>query len=132
MYNFSPVDAQILLGLYSAHQLGKFSCRDVIANCEAINHSIPTAEEFAEAFNKLLYVSAIVIDGEQVRLANFGGEIVRKAKAGANPEASPGVLSIFVHKELSGYKLKSKCNRHVWTREQYQQAIDLHRNNAKP
>lgn len=132
MHSFNPVDAQILLGLYGAHQAGEFSCLDVIAACIAINNSIPTQEEFIEAFNKLLYVSAIFIDGEHVTLANFGNEVIHKAKAGASAEAHLGQLVTLVHRELSAYKLKSMCNRHVWTQVQYQQAVDLHRINIKP
>lgn len=129
MYSFNPVDAQILLGLYCASQVGDLSCLDVIAGCDAVNSSIPTSAEFTEALNKLLYVSAIVIDGDKVALANFGNEIMSKAKANAGSRLEG--LAPFVHKELSGYKLKSMCNRHVWSQEQYQQAIDLHRNNIK-
>lgn len=132
MHNFNLVDAQILLGLYCAHQVGELSCLDVIAGCDAVNNSIPTPAEITEAFNKLLYVSAIVIDGEQVALANFGKELINKAKADTNTEIQLVELVTLVHKELSAYKLKSMCNRHVWTHEQYQQAVDLHRSNINP
>ena len=132
MHSFNPVDAQILLGLYGAHQTDGFSCLDVIAACAAINNSIPTPAEFTEAFNKLLYVSAITIDGEKVTLENFGSELINKAKSNAGVKAQLGELVIFVDRELSAYKLKSMCNRHVWTKEQYQQAVELHRSNIKP
>ena len=132
MHSFNPVDAQILLGLYSAHQTAEFSCLDVIAGCAAVNNSIPTPAEFIEAFNKLLYVSAIVIDGEKVTLANFGNELINKAKSSAGGKTQLGELVTFVERELSAYKLKSMCNRHVWTKERYQQAVDLHRSNIKP
>jgi len=132
MHSFNPVDAQILLGLYCAHQTGEFSCLDVIAGCAAVNNSIPTPAEFTEAFNKLLYVSAIVIDGEKVTLANFGNELINKAKSSAGAKTQLGELVTFVDRELSAYKLKSMCNRQVWTQEQYQQAADLHRSNFKP
>jgi|GEM_PF-3017100 len=132
MHSFNPVDAQILLGLYGVHQAGEFSCLDVIAACAAINNSIPTPAEFTEAFNKLLYVSAIVIDGEKVTLANFGNEVIRKAKANASAEVHLGKLVTLVHRELAAYKLKNMCNRHVWTQAQYQQAVELHRGNFKP
>lgn len=131
MHSFNPVDAQILLGLYCAQLAGELSCLDVIAGCAAVNNSIPTPAEFTEAFNKLLYVSAIVIDGEQVTLANFGNELISKAKANVGAESLLEEVAILVHKELSGYKLKSMCNRRVWTQEQYQQAVDLYRNNIK-
>lgn len=128
MHSFNPVDAQILLGLYCAHQAGECSCPAVIASCAAIDNYIPTPAEFTEAFNKLLYVSAIVIDGEKVTLANFGNELINKAKSNAGVKAQLGELVTFVDRELSAYKLKSMCNRQVWTQEQYQQAVDLHRN----
>jgi nucleoid DNA-binding protein len=132
MHSFNPLDAQILLGLYGAHQADGFSCLDIIAACDAVNNSIPTSEEFTEAFNKLLYVSAIVIDGEQVALANFGKELINKAKTNAGAKAQLGELVTLVNRELSTYKLKSMCNRQVWTREQYQRAIDLHHSHIKP
>ncbi len=131
MHSFNLADAQILLGLYCANQATGFSCLEVIAGCAAVNNSIPTLVEFSEAFNKLLYVSAIVINGEQVTVANLGNELIDRAKANASAEVQLGELVTFVHRELSAYKLKSMCNRHVWTQVQYQQAVDLYLSNIK-
>lgn len=128
MHTFTPIDSQILLGLSYADKGADISCLELIVSCAAVNHSIPSLAEFAEAFNKFLYVSAIVIDGEQIALASFGREIINKARSKANTDHQLGELMQHVLKELSGYKLKSMCNRRVWTQEQYQQAVNAQRN----
>ncbi len=128
MHTFTLIDSQILLGLSYADKGADISCLELIVSCAAINHSIPSLAEFVEAFNKFLYVSAIVIDGEQIALASFGREIINNARSKANTDSQLGELMQLVLKELSGYKLKSMCNRHVWTQEQYQQAVNAQRN----
>lgn len=128
MHTFSVSDAQILLGLAGADKGADISCLELVTSCAAVNNSIPTLAEFAEAFNKFLYVSAIQLEGEQVIFADFGRELINKARRKTSADAQLDVLMQLVLKELSGYKLKSMCNRQVWTQEQYQQAVDLHRN----
>ena len=132
MHTFSVIDAQILLGLAGADKGADISCQELVASCAAVNNSIPALAEFAEAFNKFLYISVIHIEGEQIALAGFGWGIINKARSHANSDAQSDELMKLVLKELSGYKLKSMCNRHVWTQTQYQQAVDLQRNNIKP
>ena len=125
MHRFNPVAAQVLLGLEGVDNNIEPHSLAIIASCYEITHTIPTLAEFAEAFNTLLYARAIEIDGDNVSLANFGRDIINAARSKANTEIQPQELLEFVYKELSGYKLKSMCNRTVWTQEQYQQAIDL-------
>ncbi len=123
MHSFTLIDAQILLGLSAMENGHACSCAGLVANCAVINIAIPTAEEFAAAFNKFLYVSAIVIDGESVTIAPLGWGLINKARTKAKPDVHSKELHELVHKELSAYKLKSMCNRNVWTQAQYQQAI---------
>lgn len=131
MYTFSLVDAQILLGLACSDKGADISCQELVASCAAVNNSIPALAEFAEALNKFLYISVIHIEGEQISLAGFGWGIINKARSHANSDAQSDELMKLVLKELSGYKLKRMCNRHVWAQEQYQQAVDLHHDNPK-
>lgn len=132
MYTFTVIDSQILLGLTYADKGAEISCVELVASCAEVNDSIPALEEFAEAFNKFLYVSAISLAGDKIALANFGREIVNKALSNASNQPQSDELIRLVQKELSGYKLKSMCNRHVWTQEQYEQAVNAQRNNFKP
>lgn len=125
MHRFNLAAAQVLLGLEYVDGSTEPHCLSIITSCYEINHSVPTHAEFAEAFNKLLYVSAIVIDGEKVTLANFGREIINNARSKASTEIQLEGLLKLVHKELSGYRLKSMCNRTVWTEAQYQQSVDV-------
>jgi hypothetical protein len=131
VHRFNIIDSQILLGLSYADKGADISCLDLISSCAAINHSIPARPEFAEAFNKFLYMSAINLDNDQLSLANFGREIINNASSRANTTPQPVELMQLVLKELSGYKLKSMCNRSLWTQEQYQRALDAHRNNSR-
>jgi len=124
MHSFNLVEAQILLGLESVGDNAESHCLAIITSCYEINHSIPTYAEFTEAFNKLLYVSAIVIDGENVTIAKFGRDIINNARSKASAEIQLKELLELLYKELSGYKLKSMCNRTVWTETQYQQAVE--------
>lgn len=123
MHRFNLKDAQILLGLSAMDDGYANSCAGLVAQCAAICLQIPTADEFATAFNKFLYISAIVVDGHTVALAPFGRAIIDKARIKAEAGASPMELQELLYKELSGYKLKSMCNRKIWTPLQYQQAI---------
>lgn len=123
MHRFNLVAAQVLLGLESVDGTTESHCFSIIKNCYQINHSVPTHTEFAEAFNQLLYVSAIVIDSEKVTLTNFGRDLINNARSKASTEIQLEELLELVHKELSGYKLKSMCNRTVWTEAQYQKAV---------
>lgn len=126
VHSFNLIDAQILLGLSAMESGHAYSCAGLVANCAAISSAISTAEEFAAALNKFLYISAIVIDGESVSIAPLGRELINKARTKAKPDADIKELHELVYKELSAYKLKSMCNRNVWTQEQYQQAIAAH------
>lgn len=132
MHTFTPTNSQILLGLFYADKGTEISCPELVASCAGLSDSIPTLEEFAEAFNKFLYVSAISLAGDKIALANFGREIVNKALSNAGNQPQSGQLMQLVLKELSSYKLKSMCNRSVWTQEQYEQAINAQPNNFKP
>lgn len=129
MHIFTLTDSQILLGLSYAGKGAEISCAELVASCAGLNDSIPALDEFAEAFNKFLYVSAISLAGDKIALANFGREIVSKALSNAGNLPQSVELIQLVQKELSGYKLKNMCNRHVWTQEQYEQAINAQRNN---
>ncbi len=131
MHTFKLIDSHILLGLSCTVRGTDISCAELIASCAAVNNSIPGFTEIAAAFNKFLYVSAIDIDGDKIALANFGRDIINNARSKANADAQSDELVALVHKELSGYKLKSMCNRSVWTQEQYDQAVNAQRNNPK-
>ncbi len=132
MHTFTVTDSQILLGLSYADKGAEISCAELVASCAGLSDTNPTLEEFAEAFNKFLYVSVISLAGDKIALANFGREIVNKALGNASNQAQSAELIQLVQKELSGYKLKSMCNRHVWTQDQYEQAVNAQRNNVKP
>lgn len=123
MHKFNHTAALVLLGLESVVH-DESNCLALVTCCYELNHLIPSHAEFADAFNKLLYVSAIVIDGEKVSLTNFGRDIINNVRRKSSVEANAGELLALVNKELSGYKLKSMCNRTVWTEAQYQQAVD--------
>ena len=132
MHRFNRTDAQILLGLSyaekSAAQGAEITCEVLITHCLAIAGVIPSAAEFSFAFNKLLYLSAIVINGEKLALAALGQDIIDSAqrKTSGDDEADEWVM--LINKELAVYKLKSMCNRTVWSPERYQQAISAMRN----
>lgn len=123
MHRFKQIDAQILLGLAAMEEGYASSCAGLLASCTAISSQIPTADELAAAFNKLLYISAIVLESESVALAPFGREMIAKVRAKTEGNVSPNELPKLLYQELSAYKLKSMCNRNVWSPEQYQQAI---------
>lgn len=129
MHRFTPADSQILLGLSYADKGAEISCVELVASCAGLSDSIPVLEEFTEAFNKFLYVRVIILDGDKIALANFGREIVNKALSNASDKSQSDKLIQLVQKELSGYKLKSMCNRQMWTQEQYEQAVNAQRNN---
>lgn len=131
MHTFTLIDSQILLGLSCADKGADISCVELLASCAAVNNSIPDWAEFAEAFNKFLYVSAIGITGDKIAFANFGREIMNNARSKASAETQSDELVTLIQKELAGYKLKSMCNRSVWTQEQYQQAVNVHCTNLK-
>ena len=131
VHTFTVIDSQILLGLSYADKGAEISFAELVASCAGLSDSIPALEEFAEAFNKFLYVSVISLAGDKIALANFGREIVSKALGSSGNQPQSAELIQLVQKELSGYKLKSMCNRHVWTQEQYEQAINAQRNNFK-
>ena len=132
MHRFTLIDSQILLGLAGADKGADITCPELIASCAAVGPSIPTREEFATAFNKFLYTSIINLDGDKIRFADFGREIIRKARGNANTGIESGQLKRLVLKELLGYKLKSMCNRNVWSQEQYEQAVNAQQNKFKP
>lgn len=132
MHIFTLTDAKILLALSYADKRAEISCVELVASCAELSDLIPSLEKFAEAFNKFLYVSVISLDGDKIALANFGREIVSKALGNASNQPRSAELIQLVLKELSGYKLKSMCNRRVWTQEQYEQAVNSPRNNFKP
>lgn len=125
MYRLNPVAAQVLLGLESVEMRADSNPTALIAHCYEMFHSIPTHAEFAEAFNKLLYISALTIDGEKVALANFGRDLINNARGNVDAKTQKNETLEYLNKELSGYKLKSMCNRKVWSEAQYQQAVDL-------
>lgn len=129
MHRFTPADSQILLGLSYADKGAEISCVELVASCAGLSDSIPVLEEFTEAFNKFLYVRVIILDGDKIALANFGREIVNKVLSNASDKSQSDKLIQLVQKELSGYKLKSMCNRQMWTQEQYEQAVNAQRNN---
>lgn len=131
MHTFTLADAQILLGLFYADKGADISCMELVASCAGLSDSIPTLAEFTEAFNKFLYVSAINLAGDKIALANFGREIIEHVQSKASAESNSVELMQLVLKELSGYKLKSMCNRHVWSQEQYEHAVNAQRNNFK-
>ncbi|MDO8345888.1 MAG: hypothetical protein Q7T48_22005 [Cellvibrio sp.] len=132
MHTFTLTDAQILLGLSYADKGADISCVELVASCAGLSDSIPALEEFTEAFNKFLYMSVINLDGDKIALADFGLDIINRArsKAGADPQLDEFIQLVL--KELSGYKLKNMCNRHVWPQEQYEQAVNAQHNNLKP
>ncbi|HSC66226.1 MAG TPA: hypothetical protein VLC79_00935 [Cellvibrio sp.] len=125
MYRLNPVAAQVLLGLEAAEGRADSNPTALITHCYEMFHSIPTYAEFAEAFNKLLYISALTIDGEKVSLADFGRDLINNARGKVDAKAQQNTTLEYLNKELSGYKLKSMCNRKVWSEAQYQQAADL-------
>lgn len=131
MHTFSLVDAQVLLGLYSVSPSDEISCLTIIKSCDSTSHLIPTFAELTAAVNKFLYVSVIIIDGDKIALTCFGRELVVKANATAKAETQLGELLVLVHKELAGYKLKSMCNRTLWTEDQYQHAVEVYVANNK-
>lgn len=131
MYTFSLVDAQILLGLSYADKGGEISCQELIAKCVIGHYALPTLPEFASAFNKLLYISVINLDNGKIRFSNFGRDLVSNACRSMNANAEADKLVPLIVKELASYKLKSMCNRTLWTEEQYQQAIEEHYKNTK-
>lgn len=131
MYTFTVIDSQILLGLSYADKGAEISCVELVVSCAGLSDSIPALEEFAEAFNKFLYVSVINLDGDKIALANFGREIVNNARSKASVNPQSDELMQLVLKELSGYKLKSMCNRRVWTQAHYEQAVNAQQSNLK-
>lgn len=132
MHRFTLTDSQILLGLAYADNGTDITCLDLISSCTAVGSSIPTREEFATAFNKFLYTSIINLDGDKIRFTDFGREIIRKAQGNANAGIQSDELLQLLLKELSSYKLKSMCNRNVWSQEQYEHAVNAQRNKFKP
>jgi hypothetical protein len=123
MHSFTLVDSRILLGLYHAGPGAELTCVALIANCRALNQTVPTLIEFAEAFNKFLYIGAIGITSDRVALTDFGRAIIDSARVNAELETATHEVMGLVHKALSRYKLKSLCNRTLWTPAQYHQAI---------
>jgi hypothetical protein len=128
MHTFTLTDAHILLGLSAADKGVEILCSELIAACAEVNNSIPTLAEFAAAFNKFLFVSAINLQGEKITFANFGREIIKSARSKVSTNQHRDELLHSVLKELSGYKLKRICNRSVWTQAYYEQAINAQRN----
>ena len=130
MYTFDLIDAQILLGLSCADRGSDISCQTLVASCATGKNRLPTLLEFSSAFNKLLYISAITLDNDKIMFSNFGRDLINNARRNAKPDAHADELASQIFTELASYKLKSMCNRKVWSEEQYQQAIDgLQQNN---
>lgn len=130
MHTFTLADAHILLGLSAADKGVEILCSELVAACTEVNHSLPTLAEFAAAFNKFLFVSAINLHGEKITFANFGREIINNARSKAGTNQQVNELLQCVLKELSGYKLKSICNRSVWTPAEYEQAVNAQRKHS--
>jgi len=131
MHLFITVDAKILLGLYWADKSIGSTCLSVISSCAAGSNQIPSHAEFVAAFNKFLYVSVIDIAGDTVALSSFGIDLVHNAQEVAGVAATAADVVDVIFKQLSAYKLKSMCNRNIWTEEQYLQAVNTYRNNLK-
>lgn len=131
MHTFTQIDAQILLGLSYADKGVEISCAELVEGCKMENLSVPALPEFAEAFNKFLYVSAISLNGDKIILGDFGRDIINKARSKSSANVQADELVMRVLKELASYKLKSMCNRTVWNQAQYQQAtntnLDTHK-----
>lgn len=125
MHSFVPVDARILYGIFCAPGIG-FSYSSIALCSDDASH-VPGYDIFAEAFNKFLYIGLIAIDGETVSLAPLGREIIARAQlaAGRDAEASEIIAKVFAL--LSRYKLKSMCNRKVWSEAQHQLGLDHYR-----
>ncbi|WP_049631567.1 hypothetical protein [Cellvibrio sp. pealriver] len=128
MHKFTLMDSHILLGIFYADKGADIVCTELIASCAAINPEIPSLEAFAAAFNKLLYTSIIHLDGDKIYFTDFGRELIHQANTNAGIHPNEPVQLVL--KVLSGFKLKSMCNRNVWSQEQYQQAVNAQRSNA--
>ncbi len=124
MHKFTLMDSHILLGISYADKGADIECTELVASCAAINREIPSLGEFATAFNKFLYTSIIHLDGDKIYLTDFGRELIHQANTNASVGTSPNESVQLVLKVLSGFKLKSMCNRNVWSQEQYQQAVN--------
>ncbi|WP_323813245.1 hypothetical protein [Cellvibrio sp. NN19] len=122
MHRFNLIDAKILLGLAFTERGSADSCTELLACCAKIDGKILKLDELAEAFNKFLYTSVIAIEGESVALTQFGWELINQLRGKLGEYAPVKQLHESLYKELSSYKLKSMCNRTVWTPAQYQQA----------
>ena len=127
VHKFILKDSHILLGISYADKGTDIGCTELIASCAAINPEIPSLGEFASAFNKFLYTSIIHLDGDKIYLTDFGRELIHQASTKANAETNADESVQLVLKALSGFTLKSMCNRHVWSQEQYQQAVNTQR-----
>ena len=122
MHRFNLIDARILLGLAFTERGSADSCAELLASCARIDTQLLKLDELAEAFNKFLYISVIAIEGESVALTQFGRELINQLRSKLKVDAPVTQLHESLYKELSSYKLKSMCNRTVWTPAQYQQA----------
>ncbi|WP_331344856.1 hypothetical protein [Cellvibrio sp. UBA7661] len=125
MHKFTLMDSHILLGISYADKGADIECTELVASCAAINREIPSLGEFATAFNKFLYTSIIHLDGDKIYLTDFGRELIHQANASVVTHADESVQLVL--KALSGFKLKSMCNRNVWSQEQYQLAVNAQR-----
>lgn len=122
MHRFNLIDAKVLLGLAFTERGTANSCAELLAGCAKIDAQALMLNELAEAFNKFLYISVIAIEGESVTLTQFGWELINRLRSKLEADAPVKQLHESLYKELSSYKLKSMCNRTVWTPVQYQQA----------
>lgn len=132
MHKFMPVDAHILVGLFYADKQAKnaeISCLEIVASCWTINPAIPVLAEFASAFNKFLYARIINLDENKLSLTNFGRQLVQDISNSNETASTPDKLVTQLATVLAGYKLKSMCNRTIWTALDYQQAVDAQQNN---
>jgi len=123
MHRLSMIDVWILLGIYHAepHSSGYYA--EIISALPDLGKPLPTHDEFASAYNKFLYLSFIVADGEITRVSAVAKQLIESRKNSISTSDNDREWVDNIYQLLSTYKLKSMCNRHVWTECQYVAAI---------
>ncbi len=124
MHRLSIVDAWILLAIYHAGKSDGTGYAAIISSLPSIDRPIPAHDEFMAAYNKFLYLSFIVADGDKTSLSLAAKQLIEATRlSGTTEDAQAWVDSIY--KILSTYKLKSMCNRYEWKEDQYLRGIEL-------
>lgn len=117
MYVFNFTDAWILFGIAAAEKRGDSRYASIVSSLPALDQILPSHSEFASAYNKFLYVSFIHSDGEKTTLTAVAQQILELAQQSGGNNIRAQLEQI--KKTLAAYKLKSMCNRHEWSEEQY-------------